>query len=673
MNKLFHFAKRVMPTISQTEKIALQSGSVSFEKQIFQGSMTTTYLQKYKPHQLSKVDIDMIQKIPDLVKTVREYDILRNRTTPKEHPFWQKAKDDKFFSLIVPEEYGGKKMSATGLSKLLQNLSSVSASIPVHVMVPNSLGPSELLAHYGTPKQREYFLPKLSEGAIPCFGLTSLYAGSDAAGSMTDTGTIVKENGKIKIRLQCEKRYITLAPVADIIGIAFKIVDPHNLSQEICDRNIDGEITLALLEKNHSNLKIGTYIDPLGVGFANGTISAQNLYIDIEDVIGGVDGLGNGWKFLMEALAAGRGTALPAGAAGSSKMLTNAVSGYCTVRKQFKISINKFEGIQEKLTDMAICTYEIDSMVSLMNTILDNGERPPILSAILKQRTTELGRHVVNHAMDICAGAAICMGDNNFVAPAYLSTPIGITVEGSNTMTRSLLIFGQGIVRSHPHMLNLIQSIEDDNEHGFKRIVLSMIKDNATLVMSPTLHLTPLEKFTRFFALSSNASLLLGGELKRKEFLSGRYADILSYIVAGHAMHWHARNSNMQSKIVEVSETHNLHRLEETVKELVSNHPHRLLHQFIYWKTIGFSNFASVKDSDKTIVANELCSSGSDLRSLFSKDTLHLHPNVKRIEEFMNNTDRSDKVVEEILSVDTYVSDSGKLIDGVNDEKQKCM
>ena len=329
---------------------------------------------------------------------------------------------------------------------------------------------------------------------------------------MTDTGSVVKRGGKIKLILNCEKRYITLAPVADVVGLAFKIVDPENILEEVVGKNVDGEITLAIVERDRKNLELGSYTDPLGVGFANGTVVAKNMEIEINDIIGGVNGIGQGWKFLMEALAAGRGTALPAGAAGSSKMLTNAVSGYSVLRKQFKVPIHSFEGIQEKLADMAIKTYEIDSLVNLMNCILEQKEKPPIMSAILKQRTTELSRDVINHAMDIVAGSAICMGPQNFVAPAYFSCPIGITVEGSNTMTRSLLIFGQGLIRSHPHMLPIIHSIQNNDYHKFKDHVFKMVYENTRLVFTPVLFSNDLERFVKFFSLSSTLSLVLGGQ-----------------------------------------------------------------------------------------------------------------------------------------------------------------
>ena len=666
MNKIFKLSKRMFPRISRTEQIALESGTPGFEKHAFDGTMTQRLLTKYKPSSLSQNDRDMIAKIPALVSTVDEHEIIRRRVTPKDHPFWKKAKDNNFFGLIVPDKYGGKQLTSTGLSSVLQRLSSVSASVPVHVMVPASLGPAELLTHYGTDRQREYFLPKLAAGAIPCFGLTSLHAGSDAAGSMTDTGTsFIRSDGSVGIRLQCDKRYITLAPVADIVGIAFKLQDPEGLLESLCGRKVDGEITLALLEKGILNLELGTYTDPLGVGFANGTVRANGVEINIDDVIGGANGLGEGWKFLMEALAAGRGIALPAGAAGSSKMLCNAVGGYCGIRKQFKTPIGKFEGIQEKLADMAIKTFEIDSMVSLMNCMLDAGERPPIMSAILKQRSTELGRDVVMHSMDIVAGSAICMGSQNFVAPAYLSSPIGITVEGSNTMTRSLLIFGQGLVRSHPRLLNIIHSIQSDNVDQFTHEVKHLVLENVKLAISPTFRLSRLDRFVHFFALSSNASLLLGGELKRREFISGRYADMLSYLVAGYSMQWHAENAKItESAICNAVQVRNLNRLMRCAEDLIENHPHSILHKMIYFRTVGSAQFKDVPDNVLSKIALEMQTNKSELRNLFDANVVsNLHCNIARINKALTNPEAMESLHDEIMRVDTFeCSENGILV-----------
>lgn len=666
MTRIFRFAQRSVPKMSSTERIALRSGTAGIERAAFAGDMSLDTFKKYAPHPLTATDKRMLAKAPSLLSEVDEATILRQRVTPPDHPFWSHAKREGFFGLIVPDKYGGNHMSNTGLSKLLQALSSCSASVPVHIMVPASLGPAELLVHYGTAEQRERFLPRLARGAIPCFGLTSADAGSDAAGSMVDVGRVVDtaDGRGPKILLNCAKRYITLAPMADIVGIAFKLEDADGVMERACGRPVHGEITLALVERGRVGLTLGPYSDPLGVGFVNGTVEARDIELSpAEDVIGGLDGVGHGWKFLMEALAAGRGIALPAGAAGSSKMLVCGVAGYAAIRKQFKLPLSAFEGVQEKLVDMALRTYEIDSMVAIMNSALDDGERPPVLSAILKQRTTELGRDVVMHAMDIVAGAAICMGPRNFVAPAYLSSPIGITVEGSNTMTRSLLIFGQGIVRSHPHLLDILTAIENDRQDEFARLLSRMVIDNAKLFATPLLMAEPLEEFVHFFSLSSNASLLLGGELKRREFLSGRYADILSCLVSGFAMEWHARHvpENMRptEAFLVACRMKVLHELQEACNELIDNHPHSFVHRMLYMRKVGSrSRHRPCSDGTKADVVEELTTYDSSLRRLFKRDILTLHPTIRLIEEALEHPDRADVLRSEIIRTDVYSLDA---------------
>lgn len=660
MQRLFHYAKRVMPRISPTERIALESGTSGLERFAFAGSLSARHLEAYTPRAPTANDELMRSKARALLGTVNEHDTLSRRMTPADHPFWGHAKREGFFGLIVPERYGGTPLSSGGLSRLLQTLASASASAPVHVMVPASLGPAELLVHYGTDAQRDYFLPRLAAGAIPCFGLTSLHAGSDAAGSMVDIGTTVRRaDGSIGIRIACEKRYITLSPVADVVGIAFKLSDPDGALAAACGRAVDGEITLALVERGTPGLQLGAYTDPLGVGFANGTVVADDVEIGVDAVIGGLDGVGEGWKFLMEALAAGRGVALPAGAAGSSKMLSNAVAAYTCVRRQFKLPLHAFEGVQEKLGDMGAKTFEIDSLVALMNCALDEGERPPILSAILKHRTTELGRDVVMHAMDIVAGSAICMGQQNFVAPAYLSSPIGITVEGSNTMTRSLLIFGQGIVRSHPHLLPLVRAIEADDRGEFARLTRRMVYENLRLLCRPAFLDEDLGmRYARFFSLSANASLLLGKELKRNEFLSGRYADVLTALVAIRAIEWHAsRESMRKAAVVRVALDANLLRMHEACADIIANHPHAALHRALFWKTVGSVSPSRPRDADISSACKEMIDPRGALRPLFARDiAADVHPNVARLEKWLHTADEAERarLHDEILRVDLF-------------------
>ena len=647
----------MVPPMSRTERIALESGNPGVEKDVFAGTLDHTTLSRYTPAKLTPVDQTMLARAPALMRHVNEYDILTQRHTPPDHPFWDHAKKQQFFGLIVPEEHGGMPMSPTGLSHLLQRLASCSASAPVHVMVPASLGPAELLAHYGTEAQKQAFLPELAQGALPCFGLTSADAGSDAAGSMTDTGAAyLNDQGEVRLLLNCNKRYITLAPMADIVGLAFKLQDEEGLLTPLCGRSVDGEITLALLRRDTPGLELGPRTDPLGVGFSNGTVKATNVDISPqEDVIGGVQGLGEGWKYLMEALAAGRGIALPAGAAGSSKMLCNAVGGYAALRKQFKVPIGRFEGVQEKLADMAFKTYEIDSLVALMNCALDQGEKPPVLSAILKQRTTELSRDVVQHAMDIMAGSAICMGNQNFVAPAYLSNPIAITVEGSNTMTRSLLIFGQGVVRSHPHLLPLLNALENESQEEFSHHVRQMVAGCARLLLTRSGSGSPLEQHVRFFALSASASLLLGGELKQREFISGRYADLLSGIIAGFAVEWHGKHQQMDPPFIQACQGNILYRLDQICADLVQNHPHGAIHRALRWKCFSGPSTV-VRDHSKAHAAHLLMDPHSILREMFARDILSLHPNVQRIEEALLEQDeaRREALVQEIIQVDVY-------------------
>lgn len=658
MRRLFRFAAAKVPRISATERIALRSGTVGIEREAFAGTLSArTLLERYTPATPTANDVAMLGRVPDLLRTVDEYDTLRARGTPASHPFWAHARAHDFFGLIVPEEYGGTPLSSTGLSRLLQRLASCSASAPVHIMVPASLGPAELLVHYGTDAQRARWLPRLARGAIPCFGLTSLEAGSDAAGSMVDTGTVERgADGNVRLRLSCRKRYITLAPVADVVGLAFKVVDPDGLLGAQCGRPVDGEITLALVERGAAGLRLGERLDPLGVGFENGLVDAEDLVLcPVADVIGGLNGVGQGWKYLMEALAAGRGVALPAGAAGSTKMLTCATSGYAALRTQFKVPLIEFEGVQEKVAAMALATYEVDALVAVMNCALDAGERPPVLSAVLKQRTTELQRAVVQHSMDIVAGSAICMGPNNFVAPAYLSTPIGITVEGSNTMTRSLLIFGQGVVRSKPHLLEVLDAIEEGDEARFGAAVRDLATDTAWIAVRST-SANPIEQYVRFFALSSTASLALGGDLKRREAISGRYADLLSLLLAGVATEWHAAHAarGVPDWFVEAVRQDIASRLSLVSAELVRNHPHRWLHAALLWRTAGGRIRPPPTDRTLQRVAREVARPDSPLRELFLADTLAvtLHPNVRRIEEALRSGERDPQALRPIFEVD---------------------
>ena len=620
MSRLFTIIRRMIPPISTTERIALESGSRGPEYAFLSGWYSLDMFKKYVPGSLSDSDNMILDRLPSVLKHSDPYDTMVRRSTPKDHPSWDSLRENGYFGLIVPEEYGGTPMSVTGLSTLIQKLASVDPSLAIHTMVPASLGPAELLSHYGTEEQKGRYLPRLASGEIPCFGLTSTDAGSDAAGSMTDYGYVKEKDGRVEIELYCTKRYITLAPVAEIIGIAFKIKDPDGILEANGYPAAHDSISLALLDRGRENLTTGPITDPLGVGFSNGTVVGDGVVLNIDnDIIGGRAGLNEGWKYLMECLAAGRGVALPASAAGASKLLTVGVGGYAGLRKQFNRPIAEFEGVQCKLADMAIRTYEIHTLVEFMNSVLERKETPPVMSAIVKYQTTELARDVVNNAMDVMAGAAICMGPKNFVAPHYMGSPIGITVEGSNTMTRSLLIFGQGIVRSHPYVLDILNSIETNDQKGFITSARGMVSNFLKRLVYPAG--SGISPYVKFVSLSSTASLSLGKSLKTMEYLSGRYADMMVHMTAYAAMEWYEMNHDVNPTLSKAAKQQKLHDISCVVAELTDNHPHSFIHMSLA-KLSGVSGKPNPPpwDSWKTEISEELTKPGSSIRVMFEKD-----------------------------------------------------
>ena len=514
---LFNSIKNIIPKISSTELIALRSGNTSIDRNILLGQLI---FPKKK---------DITYKFPEN----KLNDLLDNYDGTILYPnnnnnYWTKyLAKTKFFSFLIDEKYGGTKLSVNELSSVLTKISSVEPSLGVLTMVPNSLGPGELLTHYGTIDQKNKYLPGLANGNyIPCFGLTGPNNGSDATGSI-DEGIVIEQNGKIFIKVNINKRYITLAPVANLFGIAFDLKDPGNLL-----KNKNSGITLALIEREHVGLIQDTHHNPLNVGFPNGTIKGEFL-IELNNVIGGEEYIGHGWKMLMDCLSAGRGISLPATANASSKVASFGMLNYIKVRKQFKMPLSKMEAIQEKINDMIFNTWIIQSSVELTNNILDNGNSPAVLSAIMKQQTTERGRIVLNHAMDIHAGASICLGYSNFLEKFYKAAPIGITVEGSNTLTRSLIIFSQGLNKSHPFIYPILNSILENNDKNiltdFKNIFAHSIylycKTFNSTNLFPSINKT-LEKQIIDFACLTNFVALKAGSLKKEQILSGVMADI---------------------------------------------------------------------------------------------------------------------------------------------------
>ena len=577
MNRLFNTARKLLPRISETEMIALRSGTVSLDRNIMANTVN-----KFKFRNLdNQVNREYFDKnVPILYKTVGSEPVFNNGIFNDR--VLDAIKEPTAFSYIIDEKYGGNKLSVETQSRILVKLASINPSLGVTIMVPNSLGPGELLQHYGTEEQKSKYLPGLVKGEyIPCFGLTGPHNGSDAAGKI-DTGKVVIKDGKRIIKVKVNKRYITLAPVSNLIGMAFNLEDPDNL----LEKGNTG-ITVALLEKGHPGLKQETYHNPLDAGFPNGTLKGE-LEIDLDEIIGGEEMCGHGWKMLMECLATGRGISLPSSALASSWVTTYGVTGYANIRKQFNIPLAKMQGVQEKLSNMTYNTLLIDSAIRLSNAILDSGEKPSVISAIMKQQCTERARKVLDGGMDIYAGSGICLGENNFIAKYYRSAPVGITVEGSNTLTRSLIIFGQGLNKSHPYIGDIVSNIQENNKSEFSKNMKSMVNYTVSSYFNSLMTITSfksdqeklLNNLNTSFANMTNVIALMGGKLKKEQIISGHMADIFSNIYLGHAVIYSFKKHNLDSKTKQIClKMLNNETLEsiEKVKKLLPGHLKLLL------------------------------------------------------------------------------------------------
>jgi acyl-CoA dehydrogenase len=591
---IFNRVKKIIPKISDTEIIALKSGGTSIDKYIFEGKMN--YNKLFTPIKKNNLSKEMEDNLNLLLKKTGENNIYPSKNIDN---LMKELGQYGLLSMIIDNKYGGNRLPVELQSQILCKISSYNPSLGVVIMVPNSLGPAELLQKYGTEEQKNYFLPKLSNADfIPCFGLTGPNNGSDAVGEI-DEGTVEKIGNEIKIKITLNKRYITLAPISNLIGIAFKLNDPDNLLG-----NGKKGITLALVEKFQTGLLQQTYHNPNNAGFPNGTIKGS-IYIDPEQVIGGKDKIGEGWKMLMECLAVGRGVSLPATANGSSKFVTQSIKYYINTRKQFNMNIGDMEAVREKFLDMYINTWIIHTSVKLTNHILDSGQTPSVITAIMKQQTTERARNILNHGMDIYSGSAICTGENNFFTKFYNSSPVGITVEGSNTLTRGLIIFGQGLNKSHPYIFPIFESIQENNINKFKNNFNGLIKNIITNYVSLLNPITSfgkntsphirLEIATMKFSILSNFISLLGGKIKQKQMISGNMADILSNIYLGYSLLWYHDNYDSESNILLRDECINylMQEVEYKMNLLISNYPIKFLKPCLYLlnNNIKYSNF----------------------------------------------------------------------------------
>ncbi|MDP2880860.1 MAG: acyl-CoA dehydrogenase [Azonexus sp.] len=551
---IFSTYRKVLPQMSDTERDALEAGSVWWEGELFRGAPDWQKLHAYPQPKLTPAEQSFLDNeceeacrlVDDWKVTHELYDL------PNEA--WRYIKDKGFLGMIIPKKYGGLEFSAYAHSQVVTKLSTRSSALSVSVMVPNSLGPAELLLHYGTEAQKSHYLPRLAKGIeVPAFALTSPWAGSDAA-SIPDAGIVCKGiyQGKevLGMRVSWDKRYITLAPVCTVFGLAFHLYDPDGL---LGDKKHIG-ITCALVPYDHPGVETGRRHFPLNAMFMNGPTRGKDVFMPLDFIIGGPEKAGHGWRMLMECLAAGRSISLPSSNTGMAQMTARAVGGYARVRSQFKMAVGKFEGVEEALTRIGAYTYMMDAVRKMTAGAVDLGEKPSVVSAIAKYHVTERARQVVNDGMDVIGGKGICLGPSNFMGRAYQQVPIGITVEGANILTRSLIIFGQGAIRCHPYLLPEMQAAQNPDHkqglvdfdkalfghigftirNGFRALWLGMTGSHFAGVSVDTApemkrYYQQLTRFSASFAFMADISLLvLGGSVKRREKLSARLGDILA-------------------------------------------------------------------------------------------------------------------------------------------------
>ena len=638
--QLFQKCKQLLPRISETELLALKSGTTSLDRQIFEGKVN--YPKKKELSYYFKDD----SKINDLLTKYGEIQNIYPNGPYKE--IFEYIGKEKFFSFIIPEKYGGIPLSVSELSSVLCKVSSINPSLGVSIMVPNSLGPAELLEHYGSQEQKEHYLPKLANGDyIPCFGLTGPHNGSDATGSI-DSGTVIFENGEKYINLTINKRYITLGPIANLIGIAFNLQDPY----ELLDNGKPG-ITVALIEKDHPGLEQLTYHNPLNVGFPNGTLKG-NLKIPITSIIGGEKNAGEGWKMLMECLAAGRGICLPATAKASSNTAMVGITEYAKHRKQFKIPLIRMEGIQHKMVNMLFHTWSIHCSIALTNHLLDSGEKPAVISAIMKQQTTDRGREVLNEAMDIHAGSAICLGSNNFLEKFYRAAPIGITVEGSNTLTKNLIIFGQGLNKSHPHIFPIFDALLTNNQKEFKIHFNSIVKHTLSCYFKSMIGYqckNDLEKQTLHFANLANFVALKGGKLKSEQMLSSDMADVLSNLYLAHSIQWYHREYKISKKVTDYCIARLIYDNQLIINRILDNETYLHILLFYLRKNPKVPKYGDVKTIIDELEYNKYLLEDLKKDILIEKTSIN---NLIKLNYMKKNSDEYAVLYDDVIQVGEY-------------------
>lgn len=543
-SKLVNFInkKGLLPKISATEEAALQAGTNWVEADFFKAEVNFKEINAQRITALTDEEEAFLDnEVNQLCEMTTDWEIFQDRDLRPD--VWQFIKDKKFFGMIIPKEYGGLGFSATAHSRVIEKLVSRSQVLAITIMVPNSLGPAELILKHGSQAQKDKYLSDLANGIqVPCFGLTEPNAGSDAT-SITSNGVVFKDiNGEIKIKLNFEKRYITLGNIATLIGLAFVLKDPEHLLGDVEDLGI----TFAVIDSKTKGVDNSKRHDPLGIPFVNSPLYGKDVVIGLENVIGEKDGIGKGWQMLVESLSIGRGISLPSVSLGGSKLALNVVASYCQLREQFGLSINHFEGVEEKIAKIAAFTYMLNAARNYTLDAIDDGVKPGVINSIMKYHATEKFREIINDSMDVLGGSAIIRGENNLLAHAYFALPISITVEGANVLTRNLMQFGQGLIKSHPYIYKQITALNSNNVEKFDKVFFSHIGLGFnSFAKSLAYYLTRGQiscqkgEFRRYkqkltwvsaeFTLLTNVALgILGPSLKKRENISARFGDILS-------------------------------------------------------------------------------------------------------------------------------------------------
>src|SRR5688572_9418044 len=604
-NRFLLVFKRMLPPMSRTEREALEAGTVWWDGELFTGGPDWNKLLSAKAPALSAEEQAFIDgPCEELCRMIDDFDITHRRADlPPE--VWDYIKKKGFWAMIIPRKYGGLEFSAYAHSTVVVKIASRSSTVASTVVVPNSLGPAELLLHYGTEDQKNRLLPRLARGEeIPCFGLTGPRVGSDAS-ALPDTGIVCRGTYQgretIGIRLNFSKRYITLAPIATIIGLAFRLYDPEKLMGGV---ETDYGITVALVPRDAPGITIGRRHFPLNGPFQNGPILGKDVFVPLDTIIGGPAMAGQGWRMLVEQLSVGRCISLPSIATGGGKGAVYSTGAYARIRRQFNMPIGKFEGVEAVIARMAARTYIIDAARSVTTGAIDGGERPSVPAGILKYHTTELARTIANDAMDVQGGKGIMLGPKNYLGRGYQMVPVSITVEGANILTRCLIIFGQGAVRCHPYVLKEMNAAQDaDRERGMRNFddalfrhigftISNAVRSFVTavtlsrVVKSPlagptTRYFEHINRFSASFAFATDVAMLsLGGYLKKKENLSARLGDVLSSLYLASMVLKHYENQGRPAAdlpLVEYACRSLLYQAQEQLHSFLRNFPIRWL------------------------------------------------------------------------------------------------